>query len=538
MRSRYKKIIAFAIFLQFLSFVFMLPVQGQEAIPLAVARTVWGSSLSAPVKVCAGDEGVPLIVEVQNLSPASSIKGVSGTLMLEGTPLVGIYGNTNASATGTPAVGDILNPSDEVAPKGFFTMTFYLDVVDDAAVGTYTLDLLVNYSIVNWLLTYPDGVPQTLQVNCAVSSAESTVTVSASPTNLESGEQVKINGLLQPAIENTTVNLAFKDPDGNKINQSVKTKLDGSFNYSFIPKIDGLWTVNASWSGNANHRGNWASTSFEVRYADSLVLSLSNDRLRAGYDNYFNITVKNDGNVALSKLDFTFTVPAPLISVDKSHWTLNHLAANESFSIPVVVYAPFASIGNTFTGGFTASCRDDYGESQTYTLAVGLVIVGNVELSVYDNVVNPQVTLNGSEVEITTTLLNRGTTPALYVNASILANDVLDLTPQSSVYIGDVDENSQAPFTLSANVSKDTPTGTYPVTLRIDYRNDQNLDNSFNYTFNLDVASGSQSDEVKNDLIGFPQLALVVAVIAVAACLIVFVHRRQVRRSKPARADR
>jgi hypothetical protein len=73
--------------------------------------------------------------------------------------------------------------------------------------------------------------------------------------------------------------------------------------------------------------------------------------------------------------------------------------------------------------------------------------------------------------------------------------------------------------------------------MRIDYRNDQNLDNSFNYTFNLQVTTNTQSDTIKNDAVGYPEIGLVVAIIAVAACLIVLAYRRQVNKTKKIRAN-
>jgi hypothetical protein len=536
MRIQRKKIIALAILLFLLCTAFPATVRSQSDIPLTVSRAVWGQNLNSPVNVYPGDSGVSLTVEVQNLSTNHTIKGVSGVLMLNNGPFTDIYGNLNATATGQPTIGEILNPTDEIKPKGFLTMTFSLDIADNALPGTYVLDLTVAYSADEGT-DFVEGKPQSLNVTCTVSPLESTVTVSASPASLERGEQVKITGSIQPAYENVNLNLAFQDPNGKKFNQLLKTKLDGSFNTSYIPEVEGTWTVNASWSGNEECLGNWGSTTFEVQLPVSLEMTLSNDRLRAGYDNQLNITVKNDGDVALSALEFSFSVPAPLISEGKSQWSLNYLQAGGSFSIPVVVYVPSSSIGNTYNSGLTASCRDDYGQSQTYNFAVGLIIVGNVELSVYSNAVKPQLVGNGSKVEITTTLLNRGTVPALYVNASILPNAILDLTSESSAYIGDVDENSQAPFTVAANVSKDTPTGSYPVTLRIYYRNDQNVDNSFDFTFNLQVLSDSKTETAKNDFNSY-EIALVLATIVVAAVATVVVYRRQISRQRKKRADK
>jgi hypothetical protein len=59
---------------------------------------------------------------------------------------------------------------------------------------------------------------------------------------------------------------------------------------------------------------------------------------------------------------------------------------------------------------------------QSFQFTVGLVIVGNVELGVYDSVIKPAIGVKGSRIEITTTLLNRGNVPAIYVNANLLPN--------------------------------------------------------------------------------------------------------------------
>jgi hypothetical protein len=522
MKIRRNKLIALVILLFLLCTAFPPFVRSQSDIPLTVSRAVWGQNLNSPVNVYPGDSGVSLTVEVQNLSTNHTIKGVSGLLMLNDRPFTDIYGNQNATATGQPTIGEILNPTDEIKPKGFLTMTFSLDVIDNALPGTYMLDLTVAYSADEGT-DFVEGKPQSLYVTCTVSPLESTVTVSASPASLEKGEQVKITGNIQPAYENVDLNLAFQDPSGKKFSQLVKTKLDGSFNTSYIPEVEGTWTVNASWLGNQECMGNWGSTTFDVQLPVSLDMSLSNVRLRAGYDNQLNITVNNDGDVALSALEFSFSVPAPLISEGKSQWSLNYLQAGGTFSIPVVVYVPSSSIGNTYNSGLTASCRDDYGQSQTYNFAVGLIIVGNVELSVYSNAVKPQLVSNGSKVEITTT--------------SILPNAILDLTLESSAYIGDVDENSQAPFTVAANVSKDTLTGLYPVTLRIYYRNDQNVDNSFDFIFNLQVLSDSKTETAKNDF-NSSEIALVLAIIVAAAVATVFVYKRQVSLQSKKRADK
>ncbi|MCW4023444.1 MAG: hypothetical protein NWF01_00200 [Candidatus Bathyarchaeota archaeon] len=534
MKIQCKKLVI-VLSLMLLSFSLVVPVFSQEAASLQVNRVVWGQSLNAPINVGPGSEGVPLIVEIQNLYPGSSINGISGVLSLEGSYFTDIYGNPNATAAGVPEVVELLTPADQVSSMGFFTLTFHLNIKDDALPGTYQLPLNVTYSPVQ-LLNNTQRLTQPLNVTCTISDTPSAIVVSASPAILNSGDQVKLSGSLNPAIEDANITLAFQEPNGNKFNQTITTKLDGFFNYSYGPLTAGHWTVNASWLGDTQNSGSWAVTSFDVQSPVSLELSVSNDRIKAGFDNQVNITLTNDGEADFSSLDLTYTVPPPLVASGKTQWSFNSLGVGDNLTVPVVLYAPYASIGNTFSSAFTVVCRDDYGQTQNYQFSVGLVIVGNVELGVYDSVVNPAVGVNGSKIEITTTLLNRGNVPALYVNATILTNAVLDLTSESSVYIGDVDANSQSPFTLSANVDKATATGTYPVTLRIDYRNDQNVDYSFNYTFNLQVKMGDQTVTEENGALGLPELGLLISVIAIAACLMIVLYRSRLSKGNTVRA--
>lgn len=524
-----KKLATLSFLLMILCVTFIVPVHGQQDIPLKVTRAVWGQDLNAPIKAYPGDTGVAFTVEVQNLSPNDTIKGVSGILLFKNGPFTDPYGNLNSTATGVPTIGEVLNTTDEIRPKGFLTLTFSIDINDDASPGVYTLDMLVSYSVKDGA-AFVDGVTQTVLVNCQVSFAETTLSVSTAPNSVDVGETVRVTGNIQPAVDNAKVNLAFQRPDGTKLNEAVLTRIDGTFNYSYEPKIAGLWTVNASWLGNDKNVGNWGSATFEVRLPVSLDVSISNNRLKADYDNQLNITVRNNGEVPLSALAFSLSVPSPLLSVGRSEWSLNYLKAGGSFSISSEIFIPASSIGTTYNGGLSVTCRDDYGTSQTYNFPVGLIIVGNIELVISDNAIKPLSVSNGSRVEVTTTLLNKGTVPAIYVNASILPNAVLTLTTESYVYVGDVDENSQSPFTLAANISNTAKTGMYPVTLRISYRNDQNIDNSFDYVFNLNVNSDSSSGSTDNNgfVLNAAQVGIVIATIAVAGASIIIIYRSHI----------
>ena len=240
----------------------ILHVRG-DYVEFKVNRVAWGDNIENPIKAYPGDSQVPLTVEVQNLSPDKTIKGVMATLLLDDSPFTDIYGNRNASATGKPTVGEVLNPTDEIEPKSFFTLTFTLDIDEDAIPGTYEQTMIVKYSLESGN-DFVEGTPQNLSVEIVISKIESTITVSVSPQVVEEGEALRVSGSIDPAPENATVTLMYIGPE-RRFNSTVEINLDGSFAESFKPNINGTWNVNASWLGDVKYEGAWSSVSFEVR---------------------------------------------------------------------------------------------------------------------------------------------------------------------------------------------------------------------------------------------------------------------------------
>ena len=511
-----------------------LPLHSQPTVALKVTRTVWGENMDSPTKAYPGDTETPLTVEVQNLSPDQTIKGVSAVLILGG-PFTDVYGNSNATATGKPTVGELLNPTDEIAPKGFLTLTFTLDIDEDAVPGSYRYNMTVHYSV-ETEREFVEGTPQTLVVELTVSKISPTLTISVSPQTVEKGEAIKVSGSIDPVMENATVTLTYKKPDGSKFDSTVRTTGNGQFSESYRPETDGFWSVNASWLGDEKYEGNWVSTSFEVRLPVSLSIATSDNRLMGGLDNQFNMILTNDGKVPISAVDITLSVPSPLIIHGTDHWTFSYLGPENSTIIAVEIFAPDSSIGATYGGSLTLNYRDDYGESRTDTYPVGLIVTGRVELVVFGETLRPQPAKNGSKVVITTTLLNRGNVAAMYVNASVLPNPILDLPSESVAYVGELGKNSQAPFTLAVQVNANAKNGTYPITLSITYRDDRYEDRILRKTVFLVVETGRESQtssEVSEDLLRpFSGAGLVLITILVASVAVLLLYRRHLSRQR------
>jgi hypothetical protein len=414
-----------------------LSVYGVPSVELQVTRVVWGTDPDTPVKTYPGDTEAPLTVEVQNHSPNETIKGVKAVLMLQSSPFTDIYGSTNASATGEPVLVDVLDPTDEIFPQGFFTLTFTLDVNPNALPGTYSCDMIVDYAV-NRTEGFILGTPQTVTVSLIISTASSLISCSVSPSRIEKGETIDVDGSLDPASNNVTLNLVYTKPDASTVSRIVLTKADGSYGDSYQPDIEGSWSVNASWAGSERYKGDWAPT-----------------------------------------------MPSPLVIRGDNHWTIKYLESGNATTIPVVIYTPRSTIGSTYSASLDVSYRDDSGESYSETYNLGLIVKGWLDLIVYEKMLSPQPVNPGSEVTLTATILNKGNVAAMYANATILSSPILGLLPESNIYVGEVDENSPTPFTLIARVKPNSDDGVYPVAVNIVYRDDQQTDHHLNFTLQL-----------------------------------------------------
>ena len=150
---------------------------------------------------------------------------------------------------------------------------------------------------------------------------------------------------------------------------------------------------------------------------------------------------------------------------------------------------------------------------------------------VYSISANPQPVDPESTASITGTLLNKGNTVAKYVTVSIPSNPVVQLTGESTIYLGEIEENAPAPFTLTVNINSSIQDGTYPVDISITYRDDQYVDHTFNATTYLIVEKREDgqngSDETNGFNISSYEVGLVLSVIIAASLIIFWLYRRE-----------
>jgi hypothetical protein len=324
---------------------------------------------------------------------------------------------------------------------------------------------------------------------------------------------VNISGIIEPTQENATITLSYTRPNASTFDRIVNTTVVGSYRDSYQPDLEGIWSVNASWVGDERHDGDWAVVSFEVMFPVSLSIDVPDIFLLGDLEKSLNITISNSGGVTIYTIDVTLAIasspnsPSPLIIRGDSHWSFNYLTPGNSTTIPVTIYAPASVIDSTYSASLELNYLDGYGQSHSETYNLGFVVKGWIELVIYDQTFSPQSVNPGSDVTITATILNKGKVAAMFTNATIISSPNLVLLPESSSYIGDVDENSPLPFTVVASIKSDLENGSYPVTVKVAYQDDQYRDYSMNFTLQL-LVEKSQSNQ-DNQTSGFDLLNII-----------------------------
>jgi len=454
----------------------------QPAVSLRVEQVAWGTSTSNPIIVEPGDTNTPLTVDVRNLSN-QTLKGVYGTFQL-GEPFTDyLGGDYNATAPGVPLqAGDIFNQTGEILPAGSFSFTFRLDIARDAVPGSYNFPVLTEYLIKSDNSTWLQGIPQTLEITILLPNRSPTVdafTPTAAALTVEVGNSL-----------NFTVRCS--DPDGDTITyewelDAVLVSNTTEHTYTPVDADVGSHTLTLTVSdGRLTSSQTWTIT---VTTASVTNFSVSSNYITAGFDNSLNITVKN--NLWHGRVQASLTAPQPLIIRGNQSWTFDSMQPSGNVTIAPRIYAPVTAIGSTSSAALTVNYGDEHGLTYTDTYNVGLIVQGYVKLVVYDVLANPESVASDSEVTLTATALNTGNVIASFANASLEPNDVLQLSRESSTYVGDIELNSPVPFTMVAKVKPGVQNGTYPMTIRLAYQDDQYRMHVLSISASILVATGT-----------------------------------------------
>lgn len=239
--------------------------------------------------------------------------------------------------------------------------------------------------------------------------------------------------------------------------------------------------------------------------------------IKSGKIENIRFAVHNNGNETLKDAVISLSSPSDSVKIlGSSRWTFPLFLSNEDKELSVLVFASEDMINKPVT--FTLDA--DYvlgGKARTDSINLGAYIEGQVRVTSYDISVNEI----GGVPNLGGNLLNEGNTMAFFTRVQIVNPDLSDgvseyssdgissspspslekqVSSQSQIdeskrqlisnippsqYLGDLTENSPLPFSIPINITKNMPEGTYPVSIKVSYKD--NLRNAHELILNQTV---------------------------------------------------
>jgi hypothetical protein len=264
----------------------------------------------------------------------------------------------------------------------------------------------------------------------------------------------------------------------------------------------------------------------------NLAVASSGTVFAASRNNTLSLEISNVGKY-LKELDVALTVPPPLVLFGDNHWIRSSFPPREVIRAELTVFAPSSAAGTTLQGSVVAVYKV-VGETiaSTETHAISFLIRGWIDIKVYDLTVTPDPALPGSEITVSGNLLNRGVIAAMYANVTITPDRSFVPGSIKSTYVGQVDPNAPAPFSVTAVVDAAATAANYETTILVQYRDDLQIDHTVSVPISYTIVSELPQTQttktgIVDQLLAGQTLLAGLGVIIVLVVVGIFLRRRR-----------
>ena len=508
-------IIALIVFMSVIP-VLNAPIKVDAAVnvDMYVERVFWGTPPNNVQVVSPGARNVPLTVIIHNNSNFT-LRGVVGDLELIYPFRDTVTESNKSRAEGQPIqAGDVFNQTGDILPSGSFSLTFNLDIDDDAVKGAYYMNLTVTYNVqVNG--TFRVGEPKKFQIKVILNNQAPVIysyNPQTNPVTLTVGEwaqfQIKAS---DPDNDTITIEWVYDGETigyGENFTFTANESEVGSHTFE-VQVSDGNLTTTNTWTIVINRR-------IETN------VTASTDFLYAGRVNEVHVNISN--NIWVGTVTVNLAVPQQIALLSDSSYTFENVTEGQVLSVTAEIYVPEALVGQSGVLSITIVYRDSNGNNYNENYNLGLAVRGLISMKVYDIIVDPSLATPGQKITISGTLLNTGNVLAKFTNITLETTDVIEPEYVPYTYIGDVDANSPTPFSFNAYVKNVTP-GTYKVKFKVKYTDDLYEEHEFTFTVYIRVIASNENTQstgeenqqpVGNELLYLGTTILVILILVVA----------------------
>ena len=249
-----------------------------------------------------------------------------------------------------------------------------------------------------------------------------------------------------------------------------------------------------------------------VSRASSSGQSANSTQISAGKIEDFAFSISNTGTTPITNVVVTLESPSESLKIlGDAKWDIQTVSVDSKVDLATKVFAADSLIGNPASFSVTVEYSSN-GEPNLEKFTLGTYVAGEISIRAYDI----EVTYIGGIPNIVGNLLNEGNTVALFTSIEIVGagNLVADLPPAQ--YLGDLEENSPLPFSIPVQVASNSSAGTYPISLKISYKDDLRELHTIDINSGVQFAPEQPDDESGQDNSMMMTLPIVIGAMAVA----------------------
>jgi hypothetical protein len=345
--------------------------------------------------------------------------------------------------------------------------------------------------------------------------------------NIPANRTAQINPLVYPSnsasetVQNIDLQISYGDAYGNRKNS------DQSVGLVISPKPpQSILNIDAGVSSTDQN--------------SSIVLI-------AGKIQELRFNIANEGKIPVTDLVITLTSQADTVKIlGNSKWTFENLEPQSKLNLSTNVFASEDVIGKPIEFRVKLQYISDE-QSTTETINLGSYVDGEIRVRAYDLDIN----IIGDRPNLVGNLLNEGNTVALFTTVQMLKPPLseqknLVRSIASQQYLGDLAENSPLPFSIPLTIDNSTKSGTYPVFLKVSYRDNLRIPHELTINGSVDYEPiqqtnnegqnifgiGSTSNDDRNTPAIIPILAIIAIGVIVASIIVIRKRRSKSKLSR------
>ncbi|MFX1517380.1 MAG: COG1361 S-layer family protein [Promethearchaeota archaeon] len=395
-----------------------------------------------------------------------SISSIIGVLMLPFPFSDTIDGDSNATSIGESLIV-YFNVSQYLVLEGdLFQLTFPLVIAENASKGSYPAQLELNYYIKSGS-DVSVGIPVSFTIDLEIPNTPPEITwerPTAGTIFVEPRDQINFSIICRDG-DNDSLYYSW-EVDDIPVNITEPSFLFHSQESVGVQEVTVFIT-----DKNATISQTWL---VETEIPSLTSIDRNSQDIEAGGTSMFMMNITN--NLWKGKVEIDLQIPAPLIIQSNSSWSFLDVSEGESLSIPIIIFTPLTTMGNTMSMAFTIQFSDKHSTNYLETLSMGLIVYGKVRVSVFSSDLSKLSVNPGENIVVSATLLNTGNANALFMNASLESNDSIFVeTTSSKSYLGELEPDSPLPFSLTGIINSSAIPGNYHIECVIYY-----FDNLYN----------------------------------------------------------